>query len=51
MMISAVTVQWSMLVTSWLTNAADGKSDPGKVKLGVKKYVSSLHLLSATWKL
>ena len=37
MMISAVTIQWSMVLTSWLANAADGKDSPGKVKLGVKK--------------
>ena len=37
MIIAAVTVQWSMVLTSWLANAADGVKDPAKVKLSVTK--------------
>ena len=37
MLISAVTIQWSMVLTSWLANAASDAPSPGKVKLSVGK--------------
>ena len=37
LLISAVTIQWSMVLTSWLANAASDADSPGKVKLSVTK--------------
>ena len=39
LLISAVVIQWAMVVSSWMAQASDGKPNPEKVKLGVKKYV------------
>ena len=38
MIISAVVIQWSMVLTKWLDQAANGVPSPHKVKLGIKKY-------------
>eukprot|EP00795_Rhopilema_esculentum_P004945 gene4945-21287_t len=39
MIIAATTIQWSMVITAWLAQAADGTS--GKIKLGVKNLITA----------
>jgi len=41
LLISAVTIQWSMVLTSWLANAANKADSPGKVKLSVTNLITA----------
>ena len=37
MLISAVVIQWSMLLNSWVAKAVHGEDDPHKVQVNVQK--------------
>ena len=38
LIVGAVIIQWGMLVTGLISNAANGVDNPTKVKIGVKRY-------------